>query len=72
MNTFQVYRSYEIRRDNQAWWDAKKTNAGWNVRFHADYVPSTDWTCAEHELFAKIEIELNAWKLTVEAYWAKK
>ncbi len=69
-NILMLERTYHRVRDNFAWWKAvQNVNGDWQVHFHADYVPSTDWTCVDSELFSKIGAELTAWKLAVDQHW---
>ena len=63
MDRIQLDRSYTNRRQNHAWWDARqKADGTWNVHFHADFVPSTDWVASSvADVFAGIEAEHNGW-----------
>jgi hypothetical protein len=68
----QIFRSHTNRRVCQAWWDARKapTDYGmiWKVHFHADYVPSTDWTAYSFdEVLAEVCKEHARWKQIVDA-----
>lgn len=68
MEVMQFYRTFECRRQNQAWWTAKKQDDGsWRVHFHADFVPSTDWTAVDDaDLLAKVAVEMTKWQAAVQ------
>ncbi len=62
-----MYATCWTHRPNKAWWVAKKqADDSWRVHFHADYVPSTDWTAPnESEVIARILTEMQKWKARV-------
>jgi hypothetical protein len=73
METFQVTRSYYLRRMNYAWWNAKKHDNGngmWHVHFHADYVPSRDWTAQnEYEVLVGISLDMMRWMIFLQKHF---
>jgi hypothetical protein len=69
MDVMQFHRTFYLRRNNQAWWTAKREDNGtWKVHFHADFVSSTDWVAEDDaDLMAKVAADMARWIEAVQA-----
>jgi hypothetical protein len=62
MDVLQITRSHVTSfRTKYAWWNCKLVDGVWQVHFHADNVPSEDYTVAPENLFTTINSQCEEW-----------
>ncbi len=58
----------QFARTKRAWWDCKQQDDGsWTIHFHADFVPSEDWTCNDVELMLELAESMARWLAALDA-----
>jgi hypothetical protein len=74
MDIIEFYRTYHLKRQNEARWTAKKqADDTWRVHFRADFVPSTNWTAPNYmTVIVMMAVEMDNWMAAVRNRFEKE